>query len=140
MSRLNDIIQTAGYVIMTQVGEGMQTAAKANPETYTWLTGHLSAFGVSAWYTAQTLAILGKDKLFRTLTHIGIPAALTIHEFFPFVTPNDSVFDWHDIACYWAGSMAVYLGGQILDSKYNPFSGKGSRLENCLDGPQLHLE
>ncbi|MEK6983911.1 MAG: hypothetical protein AABX33_05030 [Nanoarchaeota archaeon] len=110
---ITNSMQFAMYNFAMQVGEVLQRTPLKN----TWLSGHLSDVGLSGVLTSMGLLVSGKDKVARALSSILVPIALTLHEYYPVIHPEEGVFDYQDIACYWVAAAATYLVSELSHSE-----------------------
>ncbi len=119
---LPNFLQGTGYCVLTHHVERLQWLVGHGGVTYTWATGHLSCFGVAGWWTAWLLALNAlvdvvnvrfgvrtRPRRMRLLIYLLVPAMLTFHEFVPFFSRAEAVFDWQDIVCYCAGTLTVFV-------------------------------
>lgn len=97
----------------TFVGEVLQRTRFAN----TWISDHISDFALSGSFAALGLLASGENRFYRTLSTILVPIALTLHEYYPIIHPNENAFDKQDIGCYWIGAALVCLVSELSHSK-----------------------
>ena len=98
-----DTIQLILYGCSTMLAEVMQQ--KTSPS---WLTGHLSDLTFSGQLTALAYIAFGHKKVGRIAGTILTPLALTMHEYWPILSPKENLFDYQDIACYWVAALTAY--------------------------------
>ena len=113
---MHNLIQSMGYGALTLYGESLQMLARQGSRDYTWAQGHLSDFGLSAMATSVCLMAPTKHKVVRSFLSLATPLALTFHEYYPIIAPEEGIKDMQDIACYFGGTLLAYTINEIAQS------------------------
>lgn len=119
---MHNLIQSIGYGLLGLIGESLQIQARLGNRDYSWLQGHLSDFCLSAMlisvgYLISDVLPEKYSKIGKIVSAISIPVALTFHEFYPFLAPEEGVFDPQDIACYFVATLLTYPTDRLVKSK-----------------------